>query len=69
MIQNNDKIEFNKCDLSKPITLKEFKKATGLSKKQVKKSLDELLEKGFIKVFAETKKGTLYLLNYNIQGA
>jgi len=67
MITDNDILEFEKCDVSKPITLKQFKKATGLSLKAVKRAIESLKRKGIVKEFKHTKKGVMYLINYDLE--
>ena len=65
-MENNDILSFNNCDLSQPITLKQFKRATGLSTKQVKKALEELKKKNIIREFMHTQKGVMYMINYDL---
>jgi len=67
MITDEDLMKFDKCDVSKPITLKQFKKATGLSLKEVKRSIKGLKEKGIIQEFTHTRKGVTYLINYDLE--
>ena len=67
-INNNDRIELNNCDISKPITIKSFIKSTGLSRRATIKALRGLEEKGIIKVFSKTRKGTSYIINYDLEG-
>ena len=66
-INPNDTLHFDNCDVTEPITLKQFKRATGLSLKQVKRSIKELLDKNIIREVANTKKGTVYLVNYDLE--
>jgi len=68
VITDEDIIEFEKCGLSKPITLKQFKKATGLSLKEVKRAIKGLKDKNIIQEFIHTKKGVMYLINYDLEG-
>ncbi len=63
-INDNDKLHFSGFDISRPMTVKDLQRATGYNKKKVQESIDELLEKGFLKVFKRTKKGVMYIINY-----
>ena len=63
-INSNDKISFKGFDISRPLTVKDLQRATGYNKKKVQESIEELLEKGFLKVFKRTKKGVMYIINY-----
>ena len=66
-MNQNDKLHFDNCDITKPITLKQFKRATGLSLKQVKRGIKELLDKNILREVSHTKKGTVYLVNYDLK--
>ena len=67
LINDNDILHFNKSDITKPITLKQFKRATGLSLKQVKSAIKELKDKGIIREFTHSKKGVMYIVNYDLE--
>ena len=60
-------MHFNNCDVTEPITLKQFKRATGLSLKQVNSAIKDLKEKNIIKEFVHSKKGVMYLVNYDLE--
>ena len=66
-INANDRLEFNNNDITEPITLKQFKRATGLSLKQVKSAIKELKEKNIIREFIHSKKGVMYIVNYDLE--
>ena len=66
-INQNDIMHFNNCDVTEPITLKQFKRATGLSLKQVRKAIEELKQKNIIREVANTKKGITYIVNYDLE--
>ena len=66
-INATDRVHFNKSDITEPITLKQFKRATGLSLKQVKSAIKDLKEKAIIKEFTHSKKGIMYLVNYDLE--
>ncbi len=73
-IKADDRIVMNNSDITKPITLKQFKRATGLSLKEVKRAIKELKDKNIIREFNHSKKGVMYIVNYdlesmNLQGA
>ena len=73
-IKVDDRIVMNNSDITKPITLKQFKRATGLSLKEVKRAIKELKDKNIIREFNHSKKGVMYIVNYdlesmNLQGA
>ncbi len=67
-LKDKDMIQFNKCDITTPITLEDFKEGTGLSTEQVKKAIKELKEKGLIVELNNSKNGTVYFINYDIKG-
>jgi len=67
VITDEDLLEFEKCGVSKPISLKQFKRATGLSLKEVKRAIKELKGKNIIQEFTHTKKGVMYLINYDLE--
>ncbi len=66
-INSNDRLEMSNSDITKPITLKQFKRATGLSLKQVKRAIKELKDKNLIQEFTHTKKGVMYIVNYDLE--